>query len=190
MRSIRHGSVLSVVALTICLSSVGCMEPQTSPVRPASTFSGSYRTQTLNTTDLHAAFAAAEGAVADYFQVASADANLGVITFLPSEYTRIGGARMRRVGRLGVYKTGNTVVASVQIEIQRYLTPNMRAMSHTLSPDDRPGLTPIQEEGGLTPAQQEYWNPEGRDSRMEAEILQRIAEAVNQSATTTQPAEK
>ncbi len=185
--SLRSGAMTLVLAIGI--AAAGCMGPQTPPARPAATFSGGYRTQTLNTDNLQTAFAAAEGAVADYFKIASADPATGVITFQPEECTRIGGARMRRVGKLAVYKAGGAVVASIQIENQRYVTPGMQALSNTLRADDRPGVTPIQEEGGLTPTQREYWNTESRDAKMEAEILQRTSEAINATQrNATQPA--
>jgi hypothetical protein len=61
-------------------------------------------------------------------------------------------------------------------------------MSQQMRPDDRPGVTPIQQDAGLTPAQQEYWDPQGRDGRTEAQILQKIADAINLSKNATQPA--
>lgn len=168
---------------------VGCMEPQTTPThRPANVFSGGFRTQTLSTSDMTAAFAAAEGAVADHFQIATSDPLKGLIVFAPAEQTRIGGARMRRIGQLVLTKVNDSVMASIRIEIQRYVTPNLRTMSNMFSSDDRPGVTPIEEDGGLTPAQQEYWNPEGRDSQMEAKILQRIVEAIDLSNLNGAPA--
>lgn len=172
------------------LATIGCMEPQTpSAPQPRPVFSGGYRTQTLDTNDVAAAFAAAQGVVVDCFKIVSADPRTGVITFEPVEYTRVGGARMRRTGQIAIQKVGATVVASIRIQTERYVTPNLRAMSNQFRPDDRPGVTPIQEEAGLTPAQQEYWNPEGRDSRMEAQILQRLAEVINQMpSNSSQPA--
>lgn len=189
MRSTWYQPGAMVLVCAACLAATGCMEPQTAPARQQRSFGGSGRTQVLNISDLTVAFAAAQGALADDFQIAMADPKTGVIALQPAEYTRIGGARMRRVGQLAVYKVGSSVVASIQVEIQRYVTPNLRAMSSQFRADDRPGITPIQEDGGLTPAQMDYWNPEGRDSRMEAQILQRISDAVNQtSASASQPA--
>jgi hypothetical protein len=165
------------------------MEPQTTAARPARIDSG-YRTQQLNTNDYETAFAAAQGAVMDHFQVASADRATGVIQLAPSEFTRLGGTRVRRVGQVVIRKTGSFVVVAVQVQVERYATPSIRAIQPTFGGDDRPGVTPIQEDAGLTPQQQDYWMPERRDAAMEGQILNQIVEAVNavSQPASTQPA--
>jgi hypothetical protein len=170
----------------------GCMGPQTTPARPARIEPGSYRTQQLNTSDYAAAFSAAQGAVMDHFQIASADPTTGVIQLAPSEYTRLGGARFRRLGQVVLWKTGSYIVAGVQIQIERYATPSIRAIQPTFSADDRPGTTPIQQDAGLTPQQQDYWMPERRDTALEAQILSQIAAAVDQAnqSSASRPAAK
>ena len=185
MRSIARTLGTLALASFTALGIAGCMEPQTTtPQRSPSVFSGGYTTQVLNTADYNAAFAAAQGVVADHFEIAGADPTVGVIEFAPKEHTRLGGARVRRVGRLALHKVGTTVVASARVEIQKYATPNIRALSQQFSGDDRPNITPIQEEAGLTPAQQEYWNPERRDTALEAQILRQLQEVIAQLPQT------
>jgi hypothetical protein len=168
---------LLVGSAVLCMVT-GCMEPQTTPVRPAKIDSG-YRTQQLSTNDYESAFAAAQGSVMDHFQIASADQATGVIQLVPSESTRPGGARVRKMGQVIIQKAGSFVLAAVQVRIEKYATPSIRAIESTFAADDRPGKTPIQEEAGLTREQQEYWTPEGRDISMETQILNRIVEAVS-----------
>ncbi len=167
----------------------GCMEPQTTPARPAR-IDSDYRTAQLNTRDYDAAFAAAESAVTEHFQITSADKVAGVIQLVPSEYTRLGGTRVRRVGQVVIRSTGSYIIAAVQVQIERYATPSIRAIQPTFGADDRPGTTPIQEDAGYTPQQQEYWMPERRDTALESQILSRIVDAINQVSqpATTQPA--
>jgi hypothetical protein len=185
---LRPLGALLVGSALLC-TVAGCMEPQTTPARPARIDSG-YRTQQLSTSDYESAFAAAQGAVMEHFQVASADRATGVIQLIPSESTRPGGARVRKVGQVIIQKTGSFVVAAVQVRIEKYATPSIRVIESTFAADDRPGKTPIQEEAGLTRQQQEYWTPEGRDISMEAQILSQIVEAVSAvgQAPSTQPA--
>jgi len=179
-----------LVGSSLLCTAAGCMEPQTTAVRPARIDSG-YRTEQLNTNDYETAFAAARGAVMDHFQVISADRATGVIQLVPSEFTRLGGTRVRRVGQVIIRKTGSFVLAAVQIQIEKYATPSIRVIESTfVGADDRPGKTPIQEEAGLTSQQQDYWMPERRDTALEGQILNRIVEAVNavSQAPGTQPA--
>lgn len=190
MRSVLRSLGAVLVGSSLLWAAAGCMEPQTSPARPPRIDAG-YRTQQLSTTDYETAFAAAQGAVMDHFQIASADPATGVIQLAPSEFTRLGGTRVRRVGQVIIRKTGDVVVAAVQVQIERYATPSIRAIESTfVGADDRPGKTPIQEDAGLTPQQQEYWMVERRDTAMEAQILNQIVEAVGtvSPATGTQPA--
>lgn len=178
------GTRLGGLALAVFVSFGigGCMEPQTTTTtgRPRGTLNDGYTSRPLNTSDFDAALAAAEGAVMEHFEIASVDRRTGLITFRPSEYTRLGGARMRRTGRLGLNRVGDNVYASVQVEMERYATPTIRAMSRQFTADDRPGLTPIQEDAGLTPQQQEYWSVEGRDTQLENRILNQMVEALAQ----------
>jgi hypothetical protein len=185
---LRPLSALLVSSTLLCMVA-GCMEPQTTPARPARIDSG-YRTQQLNTNDYESAFAAAQGAVMEHFQIASADRATGMIQLVPSESTRPGGARVRKMGQVIIQKSGSFVVAAVQVRIEKYATPSIRVIESTFAADDRPGKTPIQEEAGLTRQQQEYWTPEGRDVAMEAQILNRITEAISAvgQGPSTQPA--
>ena len=188
-----------LVGFSLFCAVPGCMEPQITPVRPARIEGGNFRTQQLNTKDYDTAFAAAQGAVMDHFQISSADRATGVIQLAPSETTRLGGTRVRRVGQVIIRNTGSFIVAAVQVQVERYATPSIRAIQPTFAGDDRPGQTPIQEDAGLTPQQQEYWMPERRDSTLEGQILARIVAAVDQvtnkapgsqpAAGTTEPAQ-
>ncbi len=186
---LRLPAVLLVGSCLFC-AVPGCMEPQATPARPPRIDAGGYRTQQLNTQDYDAAFAAAQGAVMDHFQIASADRLTGVIRLAPSEHTQLGGARIRRVGTVIIRNTGSFIVAAVQVSIERYATPSIRAIQPNFAGDDRPGVTPIQGEGVLTPQQQEYWMPQGRDASLEAQILNQIVAAVDQAgrATASEPA--
>ncbi len=172
----------ALVACFCVLSAMsGCMEPQTTPAKPPRIDAGGYRTQQLNTQDYNAAFAAAQGAVMDHFQIASADALTGVIQLVPSEHARLGGARIRRTGTVVIRNTGSFILAGVRVSIERYATPSIRAIQPNFGYADEPGRTPIQGEGALTPQQQEYWTPEGRDLSLEAQILNGIVSAIEQT---------
>lgn len=191
MRPVLRPLCALLVGSSVLCAVPGCMEPQTTAVRPARIEGGGYRTAQLNTNDYDSAFAAAQGAVMDHFQVASADRTTGVIQLAPSEFTRLGGARVRRVGQVIIRKTGSFVVAAVQVQIEKYATPSIRVIESTfVGPDDRPGTTPIQGDSVLTPQQQEYWMPERRDAALEAQILNQIVAAVDAVAqpSSTQPA--
>lgn len=178
-----------VVAVSLAWTVLGCMGPQTVPAKPARIEPGNYRTLQLDTNDYSAAFAAAQGAVQDHFQIASADPATGVIQLVPSEYTRLGGARYRRVGQVVLWNTGTYIVAAAQIQIEKYATPSIRAIQPAFGGDDRPGTTPIQQDAGLTPQQQDYWMAERRDTALEGQILKQIAAAIEEAkqSSTNRP---
>jgi hypothetical protein len=181
MRSFVRPFGWLLVGVFLVWTVLGCMGPQTVPSRPARIEPGNYRTLQLNTSDYGAAFAAAQGAVMDHFQIASADPAAGVIQLAPSEYSRLGGTRYRRVGQVVLWNTGSYIVAAVQIQIEKYATPSIRAIQPAFGGDDRPGTTPIQQDAGLTPQQQDYWMAERRDTALEGQILNQIAAAIDQA---------
>ncbi len=181
MRPLPRSPGVLLVGFALVWTVPGCMGPQTTPARPARIEPGTYRTMQLNTNDYSAAFGAAQGAVMDHFQIASADPAAGVIQLAPSEFNRLGGARYRRVGQVRLWNTGSYIVAAAQIQIEKYATPSIRAIQPSFGGDDRPGTTPIQQDAGLTPQQQDYWMVERRDTGLEAQILSQIAAAVDQA---------
>ena len=143
------------------------------PDRPG----GSFRVQRLGPCDYQEAFAAAVSAVSEQFRVVSANADSGIITCEPDEFTR-AGARMRRTARLQLRRQKDQVIAACRVQVERHATAGARSWSRHRSADDLPTATPIQEDAGLSPEQEEYWATEGRDYRLERAILDRIAAAV------------
>ena len=123
-------------------------------------------------------------AVSAPFRVVSANADFGIIVCEPDEFTR-AGARMRRIARLQLRRENSQVVAACRVQVERHATAVARSWSRQQSADDLPTATPIQEDAGLSPLQEEYWAAEGRDYRLERAILDRIAATVT---VTAQPA--
>ena len=105
MRPVLRPLGVLLAGLSLFCAVSGCMEPQTTPARPQDRW-GRLPHAALNTTDYDTAFAAAQGAVMDHFQVAFADRATGVIHLAPSETTRLGGAYSRRVGQVIIRNTG------------------------------------------------------------------------------------
>ena len=128
-------------------------------------------------------FAAAVSAVSEQFRIVSADEDSGIIVCEPDEFSR-AGARMRRTARLQLRRQDNQIVAACRVQVEKHATASARSWSRHQSADDLPTATPIQEDAGISPQQDEYWAAEGRDYRLEREILDRIAAGV----TATQPA--
>lgn len=169
--------MLTLGMMTAALA--GCASPRPSAVN--------YNAITMSGATEDAVLDAAEGALAEHFQLARRDAGTRTITTLPTESTvtgkgeRIGdviGAtrRERRTAEVRVEPAGPTVKVFCKVLVQEYDTDAHQVFSRDLASDDRPGDTPAQRDAATTTEQNAVWRTKMRDKEMERQILRDIQE--------------
>jgi hypothetical protein len=128
-----------------------------------------------------AAFDAARTVMGQYFTVASADTDSGVILSAPRPMAGnvLSGGPLRQIARVRICRAEGGVVAYAAVNVQRQSSEAMQQMARgDLSADGPPHQTPAQLEGATTPQQNESWLTERRDRELEFKILNDIQSAL------------
>ena len=155
---------------------VGCTEPMAG------------RSQPLGTVEYGLAFATAREVMAEYFSIASADPDTGIIQSRPKPVAAraerlLGGSPARQVARMRLRRQGEQVVAHLWVALQRQGSAVLREMRVARDKyDSVPNETPAEIEAATTPEQNETWRTRGYDHRLERTILTELYKALNPGA--------
>lgn len=122
-------------------------------------------------------------AMRQWFRLAETDPERGLIQSAPGEYEQKGGTgrirdaalgfknRMRRTGTLLVQDFGGGCIVKCKVAVQRLDTADHRAFRSNQQFEDVPNQTPIQQEAGVNPSQDQVWTDMPRDHALERQIL-------------------
>ena len=157
----------AIATCTAAIMAIGGCAGATTPGTPRS----------LGQVDYQSAFATGRETLAQYFTVASAKVESGLITARPSTAEMaparlLGRAASRRTASLHIYKRDGLVYAHLSIAIQRegtdlYHTYTANRENYSQVPDK----TPAEEAAATTPKQNEAWETIGYDHALERHIL-------------------
>ncbi|HOF19578.1 MAG TPA: hypothetical protein PK082_11760 [Phycisphaerae bacterium] len=167
----RHGWI--VLTMVAAGALVGC-----GPRTPG-------ESRMMGTVEYPAAFASARDVFAQYFSVASADLDAGIIRSLPRKIDApndrlLGGSPARQVATLRLRRDGGNVVAQVCVETQRQGSAVYRQMaSRDENYDSVPHESPAQIDAATTPEQNETWRTASRDRALEIKILNDVYRALH-----------
>jgi carbohydrate-selective porin OprB len=137
--------------------------------------------RSLGAVDYTEAFNAARTVMGQYFTVAVADADSGVVQSAPQPLAggALGSAPTRQLARVRLRRVGGQVVAYASVSVQRQATAAMRQMARgDITYDGPPRQTPAQLEAATTPEQNESWITQRRDRELEFKILSDIQNAL------------
>ena len=135
------------------------------------------RTRALGEVRFEAAFASAREVMAQYFPIADADADAGVIRSRPQAVEApperlLGRSPARQVATLRLYRENGQVVAQASVAVQREGSAGHRQLSAAGdSYDTVPNKTPADAEAATTAEQNQVWETERYDHALEARIL-------------------
>ena len=170
------GSRYTMIALLAGVILAGCGQPTPG------------RTRMLGQVRFEAAFASAREVMAQYFSVAEADADTGVIRSRPQPVEApaerlLGGSPARQVATLRLYAEDGQMVAQASVAIQRegsagYRQRNVAADSY----DTVPNKTPADADAATTAEQNQVWQTERYDHALESRILADIYAALHPEA--------
>lgn len=90
-------------------------------------------------------------------------------------------SRQRQVSELRLRQQGSGVLIQVTVQNQRMDTAERASFARAVG-DDRPGVTPIDQQGFTSAAPREDWVNIGRDRHVEQEMLSAISETFATSA--------
>lgn len=180
---------IAAFGATLYLSAlVGCQAPN-----PGAT---EYAVHAMGSVGREATLAALEAAIVEQgLTVEFRDATAGSIRAVPLA-TKIESERpladqrlsspqeQRTVIEARLAETPNGVDVYCRARVERLVTHAYRLATESRRPDDRPGVTPIEEEAGTTAQQNAVWQFVRRDRLMERAIL----DAVSAKITATSPA--
>ncbi|MFP4356315.1 MAG: hypothetical protein ACLFUJ_14450 [Phycisphaerae bacterium] len=142
----------------------------------------------LGDVPLPMAFAASRDVLSDYFSIASAQPDTGLIRCRPkpidspSERLLSGARPARHVCTMQLRQEGQTVVGTLSIAIQRqgseaYQAVRMQEENYGGVPD----RTPAQMEGATTPEQNDVWTTTRQDKNLEMRLLGEIRQRLQPS---------
>lgn len=126
------------------------------------------------------AFSAARTVLGQYFTVASADADSGIIEAVPQPVAgrRLSGAT-RQIATVKLRRSDTAVTAYAMVAVQRQSTAAARQLATPPgSYDGPPHQTPGELEAATTAEQNEAWMTERRDRALEEQILADIVNAL------------
>lgn len=128
------------------------------------------------------AFNAARAVVGQYFTVASADVDNGVIESAPQLVAGrpLSGGRSRQIATVRLRRGDGTVTAYAAVMIQRQSSAAARQLAWPTGVyDGPPHQTPADLEGATTAEQNEAWIIERRDRALERQLLTDIDDALH-----------
>lgn len=171
--TMRHSAVAALLAAAGIFACAGC-----STASPGSS-------QSLGTVAYPQAFAAANDTMSQYFSIASADAETGIIKARPKSVDAprerlLGKSPARQVATMRIWPRGKEVLADVKVAVQRRGDSVYRSMS---APGENyegvPNKPPSAREAATTIEQNESWRTEKYDHATERKILQDLYLSLN-----------
>ena len=134
-------------------------------------------TRTLGDVKYESAFQAARKVMSQYFSVASADAEAGLITSRPKDLPMpkdilLGGSPRRQVAKLRIDRKDGQLVARASVAVEllgSVLNRRMQTVGEDY--DTVPTETPAELEAATTPQQNQSWRVEKYDHAIERAIL-------------------
>ena len=141
--------------------------------------------RSLGTVNYTQAFDAARTVMGQYFTVASADADGGLIESAPKPLMGrvLGGKEGRQVAAVWLRKMDGTVTAYALVTIQRQASVAARQLAWPAGVyDGPPHQTPAELEAATTAEQNESWITERRDRALEQQLLTDIDNALRGQA--------
>lgn len=129
------------------------------------------------------AFSAARLVLSHYFQVASADADDGIIRSEPQFADRsgglLGGSGSRRVAMLKITHVGGQLMAVASVAVQRKgVIVDRERRAYEDNYDSVPNQTPADVDAATTSEQNQLWETQSYDHALENQILDDLIEAL------------
>lgn len=145
-----------------------------------------FRSQPLGKVDYAEAFQAGRTVLAQYFSVASFDAESGKIAGRPAPVDAardrlLGASPARKVAEMRIRKKGELIFADVRVDIQRQDVGAFRQMQPVTVDNQVPNRTPADEAAAVTTEQNQAWQTTGRDHQLEQAILADLINALKKS---------
>ena len=164
---------LTLLLVIMVAGVVGCQGPQ-------------FSSEPLGEVDYAEAFRAGKRVMAQYFSIASADAELGKIVGRPKAVDAakdrlLGTTPARKGAQMRIRQKGDMVFADVQVYIQRQDVAAIRQMQPLTVDNDVPNRTPADEAAAVTAKQNQRWQRTGRDHQLEQQILADLFRALKKS---------
>ncbi|MHC4982729.1 MAG: hypothetical protein ACYTF6_06130 [Planctomycetota bacterium] len=131
------------------------------------------------------AFGQAREVMSQYFSVASADDNTGVIESRPKPIEAgpegiFRHSEARQIAKLTLRREGEAVLANLAVEVQRQGSAVHHQLQMAASGyDSVPNRTPSEIDAATTAEQNEAWETETYDSALELKVLRQIYEALH-----------
>ncbi len=178
------GAGVPACLLALVLSAVGCSDSgPSSRIDTRRSATADWTQARLPNVPSDAAYAAGMYAMQQWFRLAEMDPDRMVIQSAPSEYEQKGGTgrirdaavgyrnRMRRIGALVVQEVADGCIVKCKVVVQRLDTADHRVFRANQQFGDVPNETPIQQEAGVSPRQEQVWTDMPRDRGLERQIL-------------------
>lgn len=194
------GTALRVVVVGLAMLSVttaGCSDAgSTSRINTSRSATGNWTQVRLPNVSPDAAYEAGVYAMQQWFRLTEMDPQRGVIQSAPSEYEQKGGTgrfrdaaigynnRMRRIGALVVQEVGEGCIVKCKVAVQRLDTADHRVFRSNTQFSDVPNETPIQQEAGVSPQQEQVWTDMPRDRGLERQVLDVVQNRLEGDAGT------
>ncbi|MCK4627033.1 MAG: hypothetical protein KAV00_17100 [Phycisphaerae bacterium] len=162
-----------LLVVLFVLFTVGCQGPQ-------------FSSEPLGEVDYAEAFRAGKRVMAQYFSIASADAESGKIISRPKAVDAardrlLGTTPARKRAQMQIRQKGDMVFADVQVYIQRQDVAAIRQMQPVTVDNDVPNRTPADEAAAVTTEQNQAWETTGRDHQLEQKILADLFRALKKN---------
>ncbi len=151
----------------------------------------------LGNVDQAMAFATSREVLSQYYPIAEADPETGVIKCLPADAKGpgerlLGGSPMRHVAKLELIKVPGGISARVDVAVQRQGGAIHRSVATNDSYDGVNNQSPVDIDAATTPQQNESWRTTSHSYDMQRRILddiyQRLHPELKNRAPETQPA--
>jgi hypothetical protein len=188
-------AIICTLVLALGGLAAGCSDARSSDrIDTRRTATGDWTQVRLPNTSSEAAFDAGVYAMQQWFRVTETDPQRGVIQSAPSEYEQKGGTgrirdaaigfrnRMRRIGAIVVQEVGDGCIVKCKVAVQRLDTADHRAFRSNQQFGDVPNETPIQQEAGVSPQQEQVWTDMPRDRALERQVLDVVQNRLEGSA--------
>ncbi len=164
---------LTLLLVITVAGAVGCQGPQ-------------FSSEPLGEVDYAEAFRAGKRVMAQYFSIASADAESGKIVSRPKAVDAardrlLGSTPARKIAQIHIRQKGEMVFADVRVYIQRQDVEAFRQMQPITVDNDVPNRTPAEEATVDTAEQDQTWPTTGRDHQLEQTIIADLLRTLKKS---------
>ena len=142
-------------------------------------------TRVLGNVQSAEAFATAKEVMSQYFSIASADPDTGLIESRPKPVAAqperlLGSSPARQLAKLHIGRKNGLIIAHLSVALQR----EGSSIHRTMQPpgenyDSVPNLTPAEDTAATTPEQNEAWRTDRYDRALERRILNDLYKALH-----------